>query len=91
MVRVSAVTKVARRKVMIVLKQKGYGGEYFREALYENGGMVEVCKVVTNCCKAVRKCWEAEYEEGRGCSFNECGDHGKIAAERPEEKMTFLK
>ena len=27
----------------------------------------------------------------RGCSCNECGDHGKIAAERPEEKMTFLK
>ena len=53
MVRVSAVTKVARRKVTSVLKHKGYGGECFREALYENGGMVEVRKVVAYGYKAV--------------------------------------
>ena len=39
--------------------------------------------------RRLKICWEAVREEGRGCSCNECGDHGKIAVNRPEDKMTF--
>ena len=36
-------------------------------------------------------CWREIYEEGSGCSCNECSDKRKIAAERPEEKKIFFR